>query len=50
MIAENWLGVTALNVVGNKAGVRFLQRGKWDTKARLLASAVRAYHKSEKQR
>jgi nucleoside-diphosphate-sugar epimerase len=42
MIAENWLGVTALNAVGNKAGVRFLQRRKWDTKPRLLASIEKA--------
>jgi len=29
-------------VVGNKAGVRFLERRKWDTKSRLLASIEKA--------
>jgi nucleoside-diphosphate-sugar epimerase len=28
--------------VGNKAGIRFAQRRKWDTKSRLLASVERA--------
>ncbi len=29
-------------IVGNKAGIKFIQRRKWDTKSRLLASVERA--------